>query len=61
MAKYDFNCEKCKTNVELEIPMSEYNEVKDKQVCSKCGSKLVRVLVPVGEPIYNCGGFYVKP
>lgn len=58
MAAYDFECEECKTTFEVEIPMSEYSEKKDNQVCPNCGKKLTRVMNQISGTIYNCGGFY---
>lgn len=55
---YIFKCTRCRKNIELDIPMSEYSEKKDKQVCPDCGEKVKRVLTPIGSPIFNCGGFY---
>ena len=40
---YDFKCESCGTETQVDIPMSEYTEQKDKQVCT-CGGKLVRIM-----------------
>ena len=36
---YTFRCEKCNKQEEINIPMSEYDEEKDKQVCVHCGGK----------------------
>ncbi len=44
MATYDYHCEKCNKDFELEISINDYDKVKDKQTCSNCGSKLTRVL-----------------
>lgn len=41
---YTFRCEKCNKQEEINIPMSEYDEEKDKQVCVYCRAKLKRVL-----------------
>lgn len=41
---YDFQCDKCNTVLEIEIPISKYDELKNKQFCSKCGEKLTRKL-----------------
>lgn len=59
--RYDFECEDCQTVFEIEIPMSEYSDKKDKQTCPNCGKKLVRVFNKIGDPIYNAGGFYCHP
>lgn len=42
--EYHFKCNKCNTDVYRNIPMSEYDEQKDKQKCNNCGSKLERVI-----------------
>lgn len=58
MAQYIFNCNKCKKDVELTIPINDYDEQKDKQVCKKCGSKMTRVFTDIGLTTYGCTGFY---
>lgn len=60
MAVYKFKCIKCKKTEEKEIPMADYDKEKNNQIC-KCGEKMQRVFESIGDPIYNCGGFYVKP
>ena len=42
--EYTFICSKCDNEEVKDIPINEYDEVKHKQVCSKCGSKLTRKL-----------------
>lgn len=42
--KYTFECELCGVQAELDIPMSEYDTGKDRQVCAKCSGKMKRVL-----------------
>ena len=54
--KYDFKCLKCDKEVELEIPMKDYTDVKDKQVCS-CSGKLERVQGWKGS-VSLCNGMY---
>lgn len=57
MAKYDFQCTECSNIEEKDIPMSEYDKEKDKQICSRCGSKAVRVWnTTVGVSL--CSGMY---
>lgn len=60
MAFYDFRCKKCNKEFEIEIPMKEYDKAKNEQVCPDCNEKLERVLKPIGDPVYECGGFYCK-
>lgn len=55
---YDFKCKSCEEVEEKSIPMDEYKEQEDKQICSKCGGKMIRILTPIGGTFYNCGGFY---
>lgn len=57
MANYTFICEKCRKEIEIEIPMAEYTEQKDKQVCKKCGSKLKRK-IEWGGGVKLCAGMY---
>ncbi len=57
--KYDFQCTKCKNIEEKEISISDYDNLKNKQVCSKCGSSMVRIFKgDIGGTEYKCGGFY---
>lgn len=53
---YDFKCEVCEKEVELNIPMDEYSEVKDKQTCD-CGGKLTRIQGWQGG-VTLCSGMY---
>ena len=41
--KYTFICEKCNKEKEMDIPMSEYDNHKDKQYC-ECKNKMIRKL-----------------
>ena len=41
---YKFQCPKCEHIEELDIPMEKYFELKDKQFCVLCRSKLERVI-----------------
>lgn len=34
--KYKFQCPECKRYIDVDIPMSEYEEQKDKQICAAC-------------------------
>lgn len=43
MAKYDFQCTECSFTEEKDIPMNEIKEQSEKQTCSKCGAKQVRI------------------
>lgn len=46
MASYDFECHACGSRFELNVPMSEHDELKDQPpVCPKCGSHETRQLV----------------
>lgn len=57
---YTFECQKCKYKEEVEIPMSEYDKEKNKQLCKNCGNPapMIRVFEPIGLTVYNCRGFY---
>lgn len=54
---YYFNCPKCNKEQERDIPMSQYDQEKDKQICT-CGCKMDRVFTPIGGTEYRCKGFY---
>lgn len=55
--RYVFKCEKCGIQEDREIPITQYDELKNKQFC-KCGEKMVRVFTPISGTLYKCGGFY---
>lgn len=61
MATYIFECKECEKQEEKDIPMSEYDKLKNEQKCSKCGGDMFRVFVPINDAIYNAHGFYVNP
>ena len=52
---YSFKCTKCGYKYDIDIPMSEYTEKKDKQKCIKCNSKLERVIEWEGPADINGG------
>lgn len=39
---YNFICDNCGKEFEIDIPVQQYDEQKDKQVCKECGSHLQR-------------------
>jgi predicted nucleic acid-binding Zn ribbon protein len=41
---YRFQCTKCKCEEEKNIPVSDYDREKEKQICSNCGAKMQRVI-----------------
>lgn len=41
---YRFQCTECKSEEEKNIPVSDYDTEKEKQVCSNCGAKMQRVI-----------------
>ena len=41
---YRFQCTECKCEEEKEIAIKDYDEEKEKQVCSSCGGKMQRVI-----------------
>ena len=42
--KYNFICKSCGAEEEKEIPIKDYDEQKEKQVCPACGGKMQRLL-----------------
>lgn len=50
---YTFRCAKCRTTIIREIPINEYGELKDRQKCNNCGSKLERVIEWSGSGAYD--------
>ena len=58
--KYDYKCDKCNKTFELEISIKEYDEVKDKQTCPECKSKMTRVLSWEGFAIGHGDGWFGK-
>ena len=42
--KYNFKCKSCGAEEEKEIAIKDYDEEKEKQVCSNCGAKMQRLL-----------------
>ena len=55
--KYEFECELCKTQAEIDIPMNEYEDLKDKQSCPRCSGKMKRILAWQGCASL-CSGMY---
>lgn len=55
---YDFKCPKCEKVEEKSIRISDYDEEKNKQVCSECGTIMERVFSDIGGTKYGCKGFY---
>ena len=41
---YNFGCQKCKKEFEIDIPMKDYSKEKNNQVCPECKSKMDRVI-----------------
>lgn len=54
---YDFKCSLCGAEAEIDIPMKEYDEKKDKQVCALCSGKMERVMGWKGG-VTLCAGMY---
>ena len=58
---YKFKCKECNKEEEKEIAIKEYDKEKTKQVCSSCGSKMVRVLEWTGiADSSNMNGWFGK-
>lgn len=53
---YDYKCERCDKDFEVEISINEYDKLKDKQFCPECKSKMTRVLSWEGFAV-NIGGY----
>jgi len=53
---YLFECEECDEKKEVDIPMSEYDNQKNNQICD-CGGKLHRVIQFDGA-VGLCSGMY---
>ena len=51
---YKFKC-KCGNTEERDIPIKDYTEQKDKQFCSKCESKMERIIEWEGPATINGG------
>lgn len=58
MAKYDYKCENCGLETEMDIPIAEYDKLKDKQECPACQhTPMTRVLSWQGG-VTLCAGMY---
>lgn len=58
---YKFACTKCKApSKEIEISISEYDELKTKQKCEKCGAPMRRVVEWNGIAEGSGAGWYGK-
>ena len=58
--QYTFTCSKCNKEEQKEIPINEYDTLKDKQVCSKCGSKMTRKIEWGGAATGSGDGWFGK-
>lgn len=54
---YNFCCQKCKKEFEIDIPMKDYDKEKNNQVCPECNSKLSRVIEWQGIATGNGAGW----
>lgn len=54
--KYLFNCQNCGQKRYIDIPMSEYDKEKSKQVCTNCNSKMERIIEFEGS-VGTTGGY----
>jgi len=58
---YRFFCEYCNNNdIEIDIPMNDYDKLKDKQVCPECNGKIKRFIEWNGIAEGNGPGWYGK-
>lgn len=55
---YRFHCDKCKKDLQVNIPMNLYDSEKDKQLCPECNSKLNRVIEWTGIAKGTGDGWY---
>ena len=58
--QYTFICSKCDNEEQKDIPINEYDTLKNKQVCSKCGSKSVRKIEWGGVATGSGDGWFGK-
>lgn len=41
---YRYHCDKCNKDLQIDIPMNKYSQLKDKQTCPECKLKVNRVI-----------------
>jgi predicted nucleic acid-binding Zn ribbon protein len=58
--KYKFECIQCGATEEKEIAISEYDEQKEKQTCSRCCGSMKRVIEWSGIAEGSGAGWYGK-
>lgn len=58
MSTYTWKCDKCGKSFDNEIPMNDYQNVKDSQVCPDCGNHASRTFIMDTLMVKNCEGTY---
>lgn len=58
--KYLFNCPNCGQKRYIDIPISEYDKEKGRQVCTNCNSKMNRIIEFEGSIHGGGGGWFGK-
>lgn len=59
--KYEFRCEDCDIDFEIDIALKDYDNEKDKVACPVCGKKAERKYsVFIDRPSADGRGFYGK-
>ena len=53
---YLFRCDTCGQTRSINIPMAQYDEFKNRQYCTKCMTKMDRIIEWNG-PATNVGGY----
>ena len=53
--EYTFHCSKCNKDLEIELPMDKYTELKNSQRCPVCNSQLERKIEWTGSASINGG------
>lgn len=54
--KYLFDCPNCGQKRYIDIPMSDYDKAKNRQVCTNCNSKMNRIIEFEGS-VGTTGGY----
>lgn len=58
---YRFFCEHCNNNdIEIDIPMSDYDKLKEMQICPECNRKIKRFIEWNGIAEGNGSGWFGK-
>lgn len=55
---YVFNCPVCNKDLDVDIPMDKYSELKDKQYCPLCKGHITRKIEWTGTATGNGSGWF---